>query len=69
MRVFISYSSYPSTNDDWRARFMYDMLHSLAKTEGLKVAAWGPPGPLPSNLDYTAGHSDARWLSNMLASR
>lgn len=41
---------------------MHDMLHSLARIKTLEIRAWGPPGPLPDNLEYVAGHH-ADWLS------
>jgi glycosyltransferase involved in cell wall biosynthesis len=66
MNVLITYSSYPSNNHDWRARFMYDMLHSLARKEGLQIRAWGPPGPLPSNQCYVATQYHADWMTKML---
>lgn len=67
MRLFITYSSYPSSDDDWQVRFMYDMVHSLDRTEHIQVTAWGPPGPLPATTKYATSQTDAKWLSGMLA--
>jgi glycosyltransferase involved in cell wall biosynthesis len=45
---------------------MHDMLHSLAEKKTLRIRAWGPPGPLPDNLEYVANKHHADWMSAML---
>ncbi len=45
---------------------MHDMIHSLADRKELRLSAWGPPGPLPANLDYTVAPQQQQWLADML---
>ena len=53
-RILLAYSSYPQSPDDWRSRFIHEYLHAIARNENLNISAWGPSGPIPDNIEYTA---------------
>lgn len=55
-------TSYPRTSTDWRARFMADMLESLAARNDLQVSIWAPQGELPENVRSTLMPEDGQFL-------
>lgn len=44
---------------------MYDMIHSLARIENLRIRAWGPPGPIPAEIEYKPSRAELQWLADM----
>lgn len=68
MHVLFITTSYPSTHDDWKGRFMLDMLHALAETSDLKLSYWGPSGPLPPTAHNICTESESIWLDKLLES-
>lgn len=66
MQVLSVYTSYPLTDDDWRGRFMYDMVAALATHPDVYLRTWGPPGPAPNNTRYAASTAERDWLTELL---
>lgn len=65
MNVLLSSSSYPKNAQDWRSRFIANMVAALARQSGLSVSVWAPPGDLPKNVTQAGTASDATWLAGL----
>jgi glycosyltransferase involved in cell wall biosynthesis len=68
MRVLLTATSFPADAQDWRGRFIADMVTALADKADVDLNVWAPPGALPSNVRYAATPDEAAWLAK-LASR
>lgn len=66
MNVLLSSSSYPQNAQDWRSRFIANMVAALARQSGLSVSVWAPPGDLPRNVTQAGTPSDATWLAGLV---
>jgi glycosyltransferase involved in cell wall biosynthesis len=64
MRVLVVSTSYPRAADDWRGRFIADMVAALPG-EGADVALWAPPGPLPAQVNNAATDEESAWLDRL----
>lgn len=67
MRVLTTFTSYPTEPDDWRGRFIYDLVANLSEHPDVDLRAWGPPGPMPLETSYIASSSEAAWLSKLMS--
>lgn len=65
MNVLLSSSSYPQSAQDWRSRFIANMVAALARKKELCVSVWAPPGDLPRNALWAGTASDATWLAGI----
>jgi hypothetical protein len=68
MRVLLVGTSYPSGPDDWKGRFIKDLLHALASRDTLDLRLWAPPGEIPENVVNVLTADESEWLDRMLAS-
>ncbi|OOZ36943.1 glycosyltransferase family 4 protein [Solemya velesiana gill symbiont] len=68
MKVLFVTTSYPAKEDDWKGRFILDMLTALSRINGLSLYYWGPTGPLPDSVINVTRGNEAAWLDNLLAS-
>jgi len=59
-------TSYPSDEVDWRGRFIYDMVESLARNDCLNLQLWAPPGKMPATVHSALANGDAVWLRQIL---
>lgn len=59
-------TSYPRTATDWRARFMADMVESLATRSDLRVSIWAPLGDLPQNVHSALTPEDVKLLDGIM---
>ncbi len=66
MKVLLTYTSYPLGADDWRGRFMHDLVFGLASRTDLQLRIWGPPGPIPGNVARAASPQDTDWLRQLM---
>lgn len=66
MNVLIASTSYPLHLEDWRGRFIYDMVAALGKQPSQKISLWAPSGPLPPGVTSALLPGDAEWLASML---
>lgn len=65
MNVLLSSSSYPQNAQDWRSRFIANMVAALAQQSGLRLSVWAPPGDVPRNVTQAVTPSDATWLAGL----
>lgn len=65
LRLLMTASSFPAGGDDWRGRFIFDMLEAVARSDALQPAFWGPAGTLPVGVDSALADDDANWLEDM----
>jgi glycosyltransferase involved in cell wall biosynthesis len=68
MRILLVGTSYPSSHDDWKGRFIKDLVHALATRDGLDLRLWAPPGEIPENVVPILRPDESEWLHRMLAS-
>ena len=68
MRVLLVGTSYPSGPDDWKGRFIKDLVHALAARDALDLRLWAPPGEIPENVVNILTADESEWLHRMLAS-
>lgn len=64
-RILLTSTSYPRSADDWQAVFIRDMLRGLVEAPETAVSYWGPPGPLPDDVEYAASAQDAAFLRRL----
>lgn len=64
MRVLVVSTSYPRRTDDWRGRFIADMVAALP-SEDVSVSLWAPPGPLPDGVTSATTGAEREWLDNL----
>jgi hypothetical protein len=58
-------TSYPRTAADWRARFMGDMVESLAAKKDIQLSVWAPRGNLPENVHSALTPEDVQLLDEI----
>jgi hypothetical protein len=63
--VLVVSTSYPENPQDWRGRFIANMVTSLARRDDLSLSVWAPPGELPAAVASAATPSDALWLGRL----
>lgn len=67
MRILFTSTSYPSDARDWKGLFIRRMLDALSQRKGLRLAAWCPPGELPSGVADARQADDEAWLRALAA--
>ncbi len=68
MRVLLVSTSYPSSHDDWKGRFIKDLVHALSVRDGLELHLWAPPGEIPSQVVGALTEDESEWLRGLLDS-
>jgi len=66
MRVLLTSTSYPSNAQDWRGRFIADMVGEVANHPDVNLDIWAPPGVLPEGVSYAGTEIEARWLGQLM---
>jgi glycosyltransferase involved in cell wall biosynthesis len=64
IRVLVVSSSYPRLADDWRGRFIADLVSTLPQDD-LAVRLWAPPGPLPERVVAATLEEERAWLDRL----
>jgi len=64
MRVLVVSTSYPRLSDDWRGRFIADLVAALP-AEDMNVRLWAPPGPLPADVAAATTIEERDWLDSL----
>lgn len=57
---------YPKDGADFRAVFMRQMIHALARLPSVELVAWTPPGDLPENVRAATTPAESSWLRELL---
>ena len=68
MRILLVGTSYPSSHDDWKGRFIKDLVNALSVQDGVDLRLWAPPGDIPKNVERALTKDESEWLRGMLAS-
>ncbi|MDX8377124.1 MAG: glycosyltransferase family 4 protein [Mariprofundales bacterium] len=66
MRVLISSTSYPSDENDWRGRFIANMVAALAAQPDINLLSWMPPGNLPINVKNCCTNRERSFLLSLM---
>lgn len=66
MRILMASTSYPSHAEDWRGRFIFDMVTALGRHPSHQLSLWAPAGPLPSGITSALMPGDAEWLADLM---
>ncbi len=61
----MSSTSYPESPQDWRGRFIANMVAAMAQRENIKLSVWAPPGELPAHAANATTPADALWLARL----
>lgn len=64
-RVLMTATSYPSADTDWQGLFIREMLAGLDRADDTNLSYWGPPGPLPGDVEYLGSESDQQFLRQL----
>lgn len=64
LRALVVSTSYPRQADDWRGRFIADLVAALPG-EGVSVKLWAPPGPLPTEVEAATTAEECNWLDRL----
>ena len=64
--LFVS-TTYPSNENDWRGRFIANLVDSLSCVNGINLNIWAPPGTLPENVKSVALETESNWLGKLMA--
>jgi glycosyltransferase involved in cell wall biosynthesis len=63
--LFVS-TTYPSNLDDWRGRFIANLVDGISRVNGINLNIWAPPGILPESVRNVAFKNERHWLSNLM---
>jgi glycosyltransferase involved in cell wall biosynthesis len=63
--LFVS-TSYPSDNEDWKGRFIANLVEAIGRQKGIDLRIWTPPGDIPSSVKNVSTCSEADWLKKLL---
>lgn len=66
--VLIISTSYPQNAQDWRGRFIWDMLSALSRRRDILLRTWMPTGDIPPEVISAALPQHARFLDNITSS-
>ena len=61
----MSSTSYPETPQDWRGRFIANLVSALAQRENTTLSLWAPPGEFPANVKSATTANDTEWLKRL----
>ena len=65
MKLLMISPSYPQTAEDWRGRFISDLVYAMAEKKSVQLHLWAPPGDRPSTVIDASTVDEARWLKDM----
>lgn len=64
-RVLMTSTSYPENEQDWRGRFIANIVEAMARIPDLDLSVWAPPGDLPAHVSNAASPDESLWLDRM----
>ena len=59
-------SSYPQNAEDWRVRFVSDLVYAMAQKQGLQLHLWAPPGERPPSVISGLTNDESVWLRKLM---
>lgn len=65
MKILMISTSYPRDAEDWRARFVNDLVCAMAKKDQVQLHLWAPPGDMPSAVINSLTNDESIWLANL----
>jgi glycosyltransferase involved in cell wall biosynthesis len=67
IRVLMVSTSYPEGNQDWRGRFIANIVSAMARRTDLELSLWAPPGNLPELVADATTTAESAWLHALAA--
>jgi len=64
--VLLAGTSYPRNDQDWRGRFISDMVEALSCRRAVSLRTWLPPGKICSNVADAALPEESRFLEKLM---
>lgn len=64
LQALVVSTSYPRRAEDWRGRFIADLVAALPG-EGVSARLWAPPGPLPAEVAAATTAEERDWLDRL----
>jgi glycosyltransferase involved in cell wall biosynthesis len=64
--LFVS-TSYPSDENDWKGRFIANLVDAIARRDDVRLKVWAPPGTLPPRALSITSPRESQWLKHLLA--
>ena len=58
-------TSYPRDAEDWRARFVSDLVYAMVLKDQVQLHLWAPPGDMPSAVINSSTNDESIWLANL----
>ena len=58
----MSSTSYPENAQDWRGRFIVNLVAGLGRNKLVQLGLWAPPGDMPPGVKSTTTMQDQVWL-------
>jgi glycosyltransferase involved in cell wall biosynthesis len=66
VRSLLISTTYPADDEDWRGRFIANLVNYLGEIENLRLSVWAPPGLMPDNVNSHASVGESRWLMGLM---
>ena len=66
MKVLMISSSYPQNAEDWRVRFVSDLVYAMAQKKQVELHLWAPPGEKPSSVISSLTDDESIWLRQLM---
>ena len=67
MRVLLLSTSFPRDVADWRGAFVLRMVDALARSDGMQLSVWAPPGELPTTATQATTPAESAWLAALMS--
>lgn len=65
MRILLTSTSYPRTDEGWQGTFVRNMVAALARQPSVQLRVWAPPGPLPNGVTTACTSAESTWLASL----
>ena len=65
MKVLMTSTSFPENRQDWRGRFIADLVDSLGSHTNIELSLWAPPGETSNDVRIATSPDDQAWLRNL----
>jgi glycosyltransferase involved in cell wall biosynthesis len=66
LNLMLVSTTYPANDEDWRGRFIANLVSHLGRIENVRLSFWGPPGSLPGGAIDRTIPAERRWLSGLM---